>query len=277
MNKSETIILGQGYVANAYALAGYQILDKSKFYYGSSIDNLITLIKDKKVVINCIAKTDTVWTEFKENFRDLWLTNVNLVRELSDYCAHTGKKFVHISTTDLYGNEHDWNKNVESRRDLDLNTDYRFSKYASERVCSPADLILRIRLPFDDQLHPKNLLVKLTKFKRFYHLATDVTYLPDLINATEILVDNNQQGIFNVVSQTDTSMLYIARNLLELPITKELDPHNPHPDIMTEFCTKNVHNVASVDKLLEFYTPQELDSTIINCFNKLLTNGLTVV
>jgi nucleoside-diphosphate-sugar epimerase len=266
-----TIIIGHGYVASAFERVGFPTIGKDQFYYnGQNFDQLIPLVESYTVLINCLAKTNTTWTEQPQNFKELWLTNVKFVQELSDYCVETGKKLVHISTIDLYGNEHDVDRNNEDRRDLDINTDYRFSKYASERMCNPQDLILRIRLPYDDQDHPKNLLTKIQKFTSFYHLKTGLTYLPDLVSACQILLENDQSGIFNIESETDTSLLYIARNLLELPNARDI-PDRDDPRILLEFDNRAVHNVANIEKLLKFYKPTDLDSSIINCFNRLTT------
>lgn len=282
--KNTTIIIGDGYVAQAYQNAGYPYVNSEQFRYnGYNFISLIPHIKDYDVVINCIAKTDTRWSEIPNNFKELFQVNCLFPQELSRYCRDTSKKLVHISTTDLYGNSHE-NTNTEDLTKLDVTTQYRSTKYISEKLCDENDLILRIRLPFDDNFHAKNLLTKISTFRRFYHLSTDMTYLPDLVSATEILLENNEKGIFNVTSETGTSMLYIARSLLNLPAAKDLDPHivdddgSPtHPDIMTSFNDNNVHNWANIDKLKKYFTPSDLESSIINSFNSLLTKGLKVV
>jgi nucleoside-diphosphate-sugar epimerase len=282
--KNKTIIIGSGYVSLAYQNAGYPCISSEQFRYnGYNFISLVPFIKDYDVVINCIAKTDTRWSEIPNNFKELFQVNCLFVQELSRYCGETNKKLVHISTTDLYGNSHE-NSNTEDRTDLDVTTQYRSTKYIAEKLCDENDLILRIRLPFDGNFHAKNLLVKLASFRRFYHLSSDLTYLPDLVKATEILLDNNERGIFNITSETSTSMLYIARSLLDLPAAKDLDPHivnddgSPvHPDIMTEFSENNVHNWANIDKLKKYFVPSDLESSIINSFNILLTKGLKVV
>lgn len=271
MNPQNTIILGDGYVSRAYQRKGYKCIDRTQFYFEPhNFDVLIPLIKGYSYIINCIAKTDTKWCENSSNFKQLWQTNVLFVDYLAQYCVTNGIKLIHISTTDLYGNSHEWAENTEDCRKLDLNTDYRLTKYAGERVCGPNALILRIRLPFDDTDHPKNLLVKIQKFTKFFHLATDVTYLPDLVCATEVIYDRT--GIFNVVSTTDTSIFYIAKNLLALPVTKNMDSHVPDENIITEFDNFYVNNLANTDKISKFYIMSELDSTIINAYNSLTTN-----
>ncbi len=276
MNKTKTIILGGGYVASAFAVQGYSIVPREKFYFdGNNFSSVIDHIKDCDVVVNAIAKTDTRWSENSNNFRELWMTNVEFVKLLSDYCSSTGKKLVHLSTIDLYGNCHDYQTNIECKRLLDLNTDYRISKYASERVCQPNDLILRIRLPYDDQLHPKNLLVKIVKFNKFFHLSTGLTYLPDLVNITNILVDKNESGIFNVESTTTSSILYIAKNLLGLPKAASLSTTDEN--VIIDFDTHIVHPVSNTDKIEQHYKMTDLDSSIIHCFNNLLTKGLQVI
>lgn len=295
------VILGNGYVAQAYQNEeswghinrphdfdrvssadwndlAWECIGSDKFRYnGSNFSELAILLEPFDVIINCIAKADTVAIEKPENFRVAWMVNVDLVRELSDYCAKEGKQFVHISTTDLYGNSHDEDGNNEDRRDLDLSNNYRLTKYAGERMCRPYDLVLRIRLPFDDNLHPRNILIKIPKFKKFFFLVTDMTYLPDLVGATKKLLHKGAKGTFNVVSDTSTSILRIARTLMELPHAVGLDPHFPNPNIITEFSDKNVTNICNSTKLRKYFISSDLEASIIDSYTNLLKKGLTVV
>ena len=275
---NRTVVLGDGYVSEAYRKEGWDHISSEKFRYdGSNFHHLERLLMNCTTVINCIAKTDTTWTEVPENFKELWRTNVEFVQRLSANCQLYGQKLVHISTTDLYGNSHDEERNDETRKDLDIGTDYRFSKCVSERVCHPDDLILRIRLPFDDNLHPKNLLVKIPKFNKFYHLATDMTFLPDLVNATKILVREDQSGTFNIVSDTATSILHIAQSVQELPILQGINPRSENDMVIKEVDNKNVFNVCSTSKLNAFYTPSDLHASLIKSYAILLQKGLNVV
>jgi nucleoside-diphosphate-sugar epimerase len=275
--KSEdVIVIGGGYVATAYQEQGYQIVPKSDFVFnGKNFWELIPFLYSKQIIINALAKTDTRWTEERSNFKELWTTNVVFVQLLSEYCLATNKKLIHISTGDLYGNDHDWQNNTENKRELDLNTDYRLSKYASERVCNKDTLILRIRLPFDDRPHPKNLLMKLPKFTSFYNLTTGYTYLPDLIASSEKLVNAGETGTFNVECETTTSIFYICKDLLDLPNARGLSHMSPL--VKNDFDAQVVNPMSNIDKLLKYHNPVDLEAQIITSYNKILTKPETTV
>jgi len=262
------VVVGNGYIGQCYAkYGGYDVISSDQFRFdGKNFDELCKHISKYDVVINAVAKTDTRWTERRENFHDLWLTNVVFVGLLSEWCNKNSKKFVHLSTIDLYGNQHDITKTIEDQRDLDLRTEYRLSKYASERMCHDDDLILRIRLPFDDTPHPKNLLVKLQKFNKFYRLASGYTYTKDLVKVTKILLESKENGVFNIESSTSCSVFYIAKDLLDLPATNGMDMNSDN--VIGEFDQSGiaVFNVANIDKVTQYYEMTDLDSSIISCY-----------
>jgi 3,5-epimerase/4-reductase len=62
-------------------------------------------------------------------------------------------------------------------------------------------LIVRPRVPLDDRPHPKNLLTKLTGFKKIIDVPNSVTYLPDFIKAMKHLIDIEATGIYNIVNK----------------------------------------------------------------------------
>lgn len=267
MNKSNTIVIGNGYIGSAYShYADFTTITRDQWSYIDNIDQLIPLIKNYDYVINCVAITNTTWSEQPSNFKQVWATNVVFVQQLSEYCLKTNKKLIHLSTTDLYGNSHDWNINNENRRDLDIATNYRASKFAGERVCNPSDLILRIRLPFDGRNHPKNLLTKLPKFNRLYNFMSDYTYIPDLVNATTTLA--NEQGIYNVTSFEADSLCNICKNILKIK------PHDI--ECIEEISNIHVFNTCDNSKLEEKYKCMDLHASLILSQNELTNNPIAV-
>lgn len=287
----KTIVLGNGYIGSGFAEYGnFPVIGKDQFEYtGYNFDKLIPLIEDYDVIINCIGFTDTKASELKENGRMLLHVNSHLVGELSRYCNENNKKFVHISTGDLYGNSFteyridtekatllktEWEKNVETCADLDIGTEYRFSKVLGERMCNlEKDLILRIRLPFDGRDHPKNLMNKVIKFTNFYIFQTSLTYVPDLVKATIALLEANQSGIFNVTQNETASLLFLMRNVLQYPRLQHIDIHDKnHPNIIAEKNTIHVHNDINIEKLLKFYKPIPLEAAWIISHETLLAS-----
>lgn len=265
-------VLGNGYIGSAFKNAGYDCLDRSQLNVSNIGDwsmryVLETSLNEYDVIVNCIAITDTKWTEYPENFAQVYKTNSNFVANLSAYCASKNKKLVHISTGDLYGNTQ---KTQEDSLSLDANTNYRLSKLVAERLCSPNDLILRIRLPFDARNHPKNLIVKCLKYNKFYAHKNCYSYVDDIISATNILVDKNQCGIFNIV-QPQSSLLL---NLVKL-ITKDEKIHNLNEnvfcsDISYEWDHVHVHNAMATDKISQFFEPQSLNEAWVKSYDTLM-------
>jgi len=91
--------------------------------------------------------------------------------------------------------------------------------------------------------------------------------VPDLITATEKLVDANQSGIFNVVSKEDASLLHLLQDVLKLPHLKDFDASNENDmNVIYELSDVHVHNFSNVDKLVEFYHPTNLDSAIMTSY-----------
>ena len=245
------LVLGDGYVGSAYKNDGYHCITSNEFRYnGTNFCHLIELIADYDVIVNCIAKTDTKWTEQPENFLQTWRTNVELVQKLSHHCEITGQRFVQISTGDLYGNSFEWEKNVETNFNLNSETNYRLTKLVAERLCSPNDLILRIRLPFDARNHPKNLVIKSRKFNKFYHWTNVYTYVPDLIKATNILLEKDLSGIFNVVQTQATGLLHLCKLHPANPNVMNLDMHNKDDEnIIRSLDVVHIHNDINSSKL----------------------------
>jgi nucleoside-diphosphate-sugar epimerase len=263
-----SVVIGNGYMGSAFKDAGMDCITKEDFTYnGRNFNELIPLIEDYDVVINAIAKTDTRWSEEPKNFKELWFINAHFVKELSDYCnppkRKRKKKFVHISTGDLYGNNFDLKQTVEDTTKIDVGTNYRLSKYGGEKFCHEDDLILRPRLPFDGRNHPKNLLVKIPKFTKLFSYLNDYTYIPDLVEATQILVNKNQKGIFNIASHDDGSVIYILRNILQLPQFQSYDLHDhDNPNIIRELNNLHVHNIMNDDKLRRIYIQTPLEDAV---------------
>lgn len=276
-------VLGDGYIGSAYKNAGYDCIDRSKFVYFAGIDCWTThnrfenIFSPYDIIINCIGITDTKWTEVPENCSKTFNTNANLVRDLSQYCKRRDKKLVHISTGDLYGNSFQWEDNIEESKKLDANTNYRLSKLAGERFCNSNDLILRIRLPFDARNHPKNLLVKAQNYTKFYRWLNCYTYVPDLINATEILLENKQSGIFNVVQQQTSALWYLMQRINYSESIKNIDIFNDKvANVIQTLDVVHIHNDMNIGKLLLFYQPMHLDEAWTKSWET-LQNELTVV
>jgi len=202
------VVLGNGYIGSAF---DYNKITREQFdVIKDSITKLYVLLQPYDVIINTIGITDTIWTEKQENLKTTLLVNSYFVGHLSEFCEKYDKKLIHISTGDLYGNNFNWSQNTEDSNNLDYNTNYRLSKGLAEKLCNPNDTILRIRLPFDNRKHPKNLLYKSRNFTKFYQFQNCYTYVPDLVSYIKsFIIPNDLRGIYNICQNETASLLYL--------------------------------------------------------------------
>lgn len=83
---------------------------------------------------------------------------------------------------------------------------YSRSKAAVDQVLKEFPiLILRLRMPFDSSRHERNLIMKLLKYPKVLDVQNSLTYLPDFLEASKVLIAKRKVGIFNIVNPGTTS------------------------------------------------------------------------
>lgn len=58
-------------------------------------------------------------------------------------------------------------------------------------------LILRLRMPVSDDLHPRNFVTKITKYNRVVDVPNSNTILHDLLPASIALAEHGDTGVYN--------------------------------------------------------------------------------
>ena len=58
-------------------------------------------------------------------------------------------------------------------------------------------LILRLRMPVSDDLHPRSFVTKITKYERVVDVPNSNTLLFDLLPASILLARHNETGVYN--------------------------------------------------------------------------------
>src|ERR1700760_1715212 len=61
----------------------------------------------------------------------------------------------------------------------------------------PNVLILRLRMPVSDDLHPRNFVTKITKYERVVDIPNSNTILHDLLPASLLLAEHHDTGVYN--------------------------------------------------------------------------------
>lgn len=257
--KNEILVLGKGFLGQAFEKKGYEVWGKDKFRFGEdSFDSL----ENYKVIINCVAKSNTRWCEKNENWEEAFFVNTKVPGLLSKFCESKGKKLVHISTGCLY------DRNDVPKKETDFiatHCRYTITKAVGEYNCNPErDLILRPRLFFGDFGNKNNLLSKLPKFDTFLTELNSYTSVHTIIGAVPPLLNAEQVGIFNVACDGNMTVKELGESIgLEgrVGITGE------------ELCKNEglylVNNIMDMSKLKKFYNPPKLEKEVNRCWESL--------
>jgi dTDP-4-dehydrorhamnose reductase len=261
-------VLGRGYLGKEFERQGFEVLGKDKFSLSCDYEDGIprttmwsdqwNTLKQYDIIINCIGKSNTRWCEDPKNFYKALTINGHLPKYLSEWCKINNKKFVHISTGCLY------DKPLQSENDfLVSHCKYTVTKWIGECGCNKdRDLILRPRLYFSDIQDRNNLLCKLPKFSSFISDKKDSLASTKLIvEATVALLKYNQVGIFNVAHEGTASIFEVSKwcNIKGTYIQSEIVRQREGLYLVN--CTMNI------DKLKQFYQPQDLEFAIKQCYN----------
>lgn len=262
MKKDKVLVLGKGFLGQAFEKKGFEVWGKDKFEVGYDRWAGLADLGNYDVIINCMGKSDTRWCEKDENWEEVFLANGETPKRLSRFLGAMKKKFVHISTGCLY----DRNDILQKEEDFIIpHCDYTVSKRVGEKNCNlEKDLILRPRLYFGDFENRNNLLGKLPRFDVFSTELNSYTSVHTIVDAVEALLDANQSGIFNVACEGNSSAMEIGKW-----IGLEEKPPITGKELREREGLYLVDNIVDISKLKEFYQPPKLKDEILRCWRAL--------
>lgn len=155
------------------------------------------------VVINAAGKTGRPNIDWCETNREVTFeANVTGPKILAEECQKLHIKLVHLSTGDIFdGYDKKYTEEDESVPFGQMGY-YAETKVLAERELAkfPDTLILRLRMPISDEVINRNLITKLSGYKRVVSVANSVTVMNSLMVATEELVRQWKNGVFHVVN-----------------------------------------------------------------------------
>lgn len=233
-------------------------------YNAEEQEKLKTILEQEQpeVIINCIAISNVNVCE--ENPDKCKLINVNPTKIIVDYCkVNSEVKYVFLSTTLVYGNDKDENKEFHTKEDV-LNplNEYGRSKVESERLIEELNDYVIIRpcvvfgLPLDFQ--HKNIFNQIydgLKTGEGFTAYTDVirspVYVEDVALLTEKIITQNAQRIF-LAGGESTSIYNFALNIAQVfgfeenlikPKERGTHPFRPNNDSIDTTRTEQVLNI----------------------------------
>jgi UDP-glucose 4,6-dehydratase len=157
-------------------------------------------------VINCAGFTGRPNVDEGEQKKKLcWELNVKLPLKISNVCKTSGIDYIHISSGCIYsGYEKEFTETDEPNFGLfDNSSYYSKTKHAFETL-NEYGCTIRVRMPFGNDLHERSYLTKILKYDNLVNYKNSKTYIPDLCNFIEYIVENNIStnsiGVINFVN-----------------------------------------------------------------------------
>lgn len=154
------------------------------------------------VVLNAAGKTGRPNVDWCEDHKEETLhTNVLGPLVLLEECAKRGIYWVHLSSGCIYDGDNGGRGFAEDDPPNFWGSFYSRTKAWSEQILREFPvLILRLRMPFDASDNERSLLTKLRKYKTVLDQENSITYLPDFLKASHLLIHRRKTGIYNVVN-----------------------------------------------------------------------------
>jgi dTDP-4-dehydrorhamnose reductase len=155
-------------------------------------------------VINAAGLTGRPNVDWCEDHKvEVIRVNVIAASIIADYCHRLNIHYTYVGTGCIF--EYDDKHQIggqgftkEDKPNFDKSF-YSYSKIMTEAIARQFDnaLILRVRMPLSDDLHPRNFITKITKYEKVVNIPNSMTILHDLIPLIPDMVRRGITGIYN--------------------------------------------------------------------------------
>lgn len=143
--------------------------------------------------------------------------NVLFLALLRDECSRFNVPIMHLSTGCLFNEEREYTEDDQPTRGWDGYCGfYVGTKLMAEKLARQYDrhYILRLRLPFDGQNHPRNYLTKLLSFERVFLHINSLTHRGDFAKWVLDLWQNDApHGTYHCVNKGHVSAAWLVSQL----------------------------------------------------------------
>ncbi len=214
------LIYGAGWIGNAFK----EYLPKSELS-GTDITNYQEVKREleekrPRFVINTAGKTGKPNIDWCESHKlETVHANVSGPLVLLRATQEAGVRLVHISSGCIYEGDKEGAGWTEDDPPNFYGSLYSRTKiWAEEPLREFSVLILRIRMPFDDKPHSRNLITKLTQYPSVIAVPNSITYLPDFLRAAEVLMQKEADGVYHIVNPepvTHSEILDLYREIVD--------------------------------------------------------------
>jgi dTDP-4-dehydrorhamnose reductase len=195
------VIVGRGWVGTKLSqVMGIPMVSHHEIFQALRYDTLI----------NCAGLTGIPNVDACENQKtETILANTVLPIKLYHMCDEQGKTFVHFGSGCIYQGG-PWRDIDKPNYEASI---YSASKRAADEYLNGRCLVLRVRMPFCGERHPKNLLTKLANYAETGKLLDGINSLSDIdemVGHAANLINDRKVGPYNLVNRDAISTRAIA-------------------------------------------------------------------
>jgi len=231
----------------------------------------------------CTGRPNVDWCE--DNKEATMRSNVTGTLNLTDCCFQLGIHCTVFATGCVY--QYDEEHPIGGRgfvEEDEANFDGSFYSFTKAKVEAMMKfysnvLILRLRMPVSDDLHPRNFVTKISAYERVVDIPNSNTILTDLLPASILLAEHSETGIYNF-----TNPGAISHNEVLTLFKKHVRPSFEWKNFTLEEQSKVIKAGRSnckldvtklVDKLKEYnYEVPEVHDAYEACFKRMAAAGI---
>lgn len=257
------------------------IVAKSRLDDYSSVINEVLSTKPSHV-LNCAGLTGRPNVDWCEDHKEEVLrVNVTGTSVLAEMCSRHQIHFTFLSTGCIYSYDeshpiNDLSKGFteEDHPNFD-GSFYSYTKIIIENIVKnlSGSLILRIRMPISDDLHPRNFVTKITKYQNVVNIPNSMSVLYDLLPVIPDMMIKEKTGIYNF-----TNPGAISHNEILTMYKEIIDPEFTWSNFSLEEQAKVIkaprsNNYLDASKLLnEYPSIPEVRQAVRDCFLRMKNN-----
>jgi len=147
---------------------------------------------------------------------------------------------------------------------------YSYTKVLIEKIAKEFQpLILRVRMPLSDELHPRNFITKITKYQKVVNVPNSMTVLYDLLPLIPDMMEKRLTGIFNF-----TNPGVISHNEILGLYKQYIDPNFTWTNFSLDEQAKILkagrsNNYLDASKLCSYYQVPDIKVSIHDLFKRM--------
>ncbi|VBB81266.1 Putative rhamnose biosynthetic enzyme [Podospora comata] len=140
-------------------------------------------------------------------------------------------------------------------------------------------LILRLRMPVSDDLHPRNFVTKIAKYERVVDIPNSNTILSDLLPASILMAEHKELGIYNFTNPgaiSHNEVLTLFRDIVRPSFSwKNFSLEEQAKVIKAGRSNCKLDTTKLVNKLKEYgYEIPEIHEAYRKCFERMKAAGV---